>query len=106
MAHRKSLIQVKFRFREDLLRRLEREAKRNDRSTNAEIAHRLEQSIQGEDQKKLLASTVEQAAKAAVNAAFSTFYSGPPLPLRESARDDAQSEPAKSAVANQKDSGT
>jgi len=41
MAHRKSLIQVKFRFRKDLLAKVEREAKRHDRSTNDEIARVL-----------------------------------------------------------------
>jgi hypothetical protein len=45
MAYRKSLIQVKFRLREDILRKLEREAKRHDRSTNDEIARRLEESF-------------------------------------------------------------
>ena len=46
MAHRKSLIQVKFRLRQDILRKLEREAKRHDRSTNDEIARRLEENVQ------------------------------------------------------------
>ena len=63
MAHRKSLIQVKFRFREDLLRRLEREAKRNDRSTNAEIAHRLEQSLQKEDEAAYMGRIASMAAE-------------------------------------------
>jgi hypothetical protein len=62
MAHRKSLIQVKFRFRENLLRRLEREAKRNDRSTNAEIAHRLEQSLQKEDEAAYMSRIASMAA--------------------------------------------
>jgi Arc-like DNA binding domain len=45
MAYRKSLIQVKFRLRQDILRKLEREAKRHDRSTNDEIGRRLEESF-------------------------------------------------------------
>jgi phage host-nuclease inhibitor protein Gam len=45
MAYRKSLVQVKFRLRQDILRKLEREAKRHDRSTNDEIARRLEESF-------------------------------------------------------------
>jgi TraY domain len=45
MVHRKSLIQVKFRLRQETLRKLEREAKRNDRSTNDEITLRLEESF-------------------------------------------------------------
>jgi Arc-like DNA binding domain len=45
MVHRKSLIQVKFRIRQDVLRKLEREAKRHDRSTNDEIGRRLEESL-------------------------------------------------------------
>jgi hypothetical protein len=59
MAYRKSLIQVKFRFREDLLRRLEREAKRGDRSTNDEIARRLEQSLRDQDAAAERAGLVE-----------------------------------------------
>jgi hypothetical protein len=49
MAYRKSLIQVKFRLRQDILRKLEREAKRQDRSTNDEIARRLERSFDYDD---------------------------------------------------------
>jgi hypothetical protein len=45
MPYRKSLMQVKFRLRQDILRKLEREAKRHDRSTNDEIARRLEESF-------------------------------------------------------------
>jgi hypothetical protein len=45
MVHRKSLIQVKFRIRQDVLHKLEREAKRHDRSTNDEIGRRLEESL-------------------------------------------------------------
>jgi hypothetical protein len=49
MAHRKSLVQVKFRIRQDVLRKLEREAKRQDRSVNDEIGRRLEQSIEKDE---------------------------------------------------------
>jgi Arc-like DNA binding domain len=38
-------VQLNLRFSEALRRRLEREADRNDRSMNAEIIHRLEQSF-------------------------------------------------------------
>jgi len=44
-AYRKSLVQVRFRLRQDLLRRLEGAAKRNDRSTNDEVERRLEDSF-------------------------------------------------------------
>ncbi len=43
---RKSIIQVKFRLRRDVLRKLERAAKANDRSTNDEIGRRLEDSFE------------------------------------------------------------
>ena len=46
---RKSIVQVKFRLRKDILRQLERSAKAFDRSVNAEIAHRLEQSFEHAD---------------------------------------------------------
>jgi Arc-like DNA binding domain len=49
MVYRKSLVQVKFRLRQDILRKLEREAKRHDRSTNDEIARRLERSFDYDD---------------------------------------------------------
>jgi|SRR6476660_4543129 hypothetical protein len=42
-------VQLKLRFSEALRRRLEREAKRFERSMNAEIIHRLEQSFQKDD---------------------------------------------------------
>jgi hypothetical protein len=49
MAYRKSLVQARYRFRKDLLRRLEREAKRNDRSMNDEMSVRLERSFDYEN---------------------------------------------------------
>jgi hypothetical protein len=49
MARRKSVVQVNFRLRQDILRKLEREAKRNDRSTNDEIVRRIENSLTYDD---------------------------------------------------------
>jgi Arc-like DNA binding domain len=50
MARQKPLVQVKFRLRQDILRKLAREAKRHGRSVNNEIGHRLEHSFDtGED---------------------------------------------------------
>jgi hypothetical protein len=63
MAHRKSLIQVKFRLRQDILRSLEREAKRHDRSTNDEIARRLERSLE-QDQTERNRAGVEELLQA------------------------------------------
>jgi hypothetical protein len=60
MVYRKSLVQVRFRLRQDILRNLEREAKRHDRSTNDEIARRLEQSLE-EDQAARNRAGVEEA---------------------------------------------
>ena len=45
MAHRKSLIQVKLQLRQDILRKLERDAKRRNISTTDEIARRIEESF-------------------------------------------------------------
>jgi hypothetical protein len=52
MSHRKTFIQVKFRFRQDLLRRLEREAKRHDRSTNDEITRCVEECLELRDRRE------------------------------------------------------
>jgi hypothetical protein len=49
MPDRKTVVQVKFRLRQDVLRKLEREAQRNDRSVNDEIGRRLEQSFADRD---------------------------------------------------------
>jgi TraY domain len=49
MPYRKSLTQVRFRLRQDLLRKLERDAKRADRSLNDEVILRLEDSYDRDD---------------------------------------------------------
>jgi hypothetical protein len=49
MSRRKSLVQVNFRLRQEILRKLEREAKRHDRSTNDEIMRRIEDSLIHDD---------------------------------------------------------
>jgi hypothetical protein len=43
------IVTLSLRIREELRKRVEREAKRADRSMNAEIAHRLEQSFEHQD---------------------------------------------------------
>jgi hypothetical protein len=63
MADRKSVVQVKFRIRKEILRQLERAAKAGDRSVNDEIGRRLEESIRQEEQQELL----EKAAKKALD---------------------------------------
>ena len=78
MAQRKSLIQVKFRFRKDLLARVEREAKRHDRSTNDEIARLVEEGLEcgdwREDRERLIAAMITDLRShpnpAATKAAF------------------------------------
>ena len=64
MADRKSVIQVKFRLRKDVLRRLEKSAQANDRSVNDEIGRRLEDSFRQEDQRALIEATVDQTLAA------------------------------------------
>jgi hypothetical protein len=49
MPYRKSVVQVNFRLRQDTLSKLEREAKRCDRSVNDEIMRRLEESLTFDD---------------------------------------------------------
>ena len=46
-------VQLKLRFSEALRRRLEREAKRQEQSLNAEIISRLEQSFRKADRRKM-----------------------------------------------------
>ena len=56
-------VKLQLRFHEALRRRLAQEAKRHDRSLNAEIVHRLEQSLDVPEQAAALASEVRSAAK-------------------------------------------
>jgi hypothetical protein len=78
MAHRKSLIQVKFQFRKDLLARIEREAKRHHRSTDDEIARLVEEGFEcgdwREDRQRLMAAMITDLRShpnpAATKAAF------------------------------------
>jgi hypothetical protein len=66
MADRKTVVQVKFRLRRELLKEIERSAKSADRSTNEEIEFRLEESFRKEDairQSKIVAA---EAARQAV----------------------------------------
>jgi len=54
-------VQLKLRFSEALRRRLEREAKRQEQSLNAEIISRLEQSFRKAEDDDLIASTFRAA---------------------------------------------
>ena len=58
-------VQLKLRFPERLRVRIEAEAKKNDRSMNAEIVHRLEQSFQRDDSVALVKTVASEAAQAA-----------------------------------------
>jgi hypothetical protein len=63
MADRNSLTQVKFRLRNDVLRKLERDAKRDDRSVNDEIGRRLEASYRDEEEIRRLTRECERLVK-------------------------------------------
>jgi hypothetical protein len=54
-------VQLKLRFPEKLRQRIESTAGRNQRSMNAEIVHRLEQSFQKDDQAALAEATATAA---------------------------------------------
>jgi Arc-like DNA binding domain len=58
-------VQLKLRFPERLRIRIEAEAKKNERSMNAEIVHRLEQSFEGDDRADLLKTVASEAAQTA-----------------------------------------
>jgi plasmid stability protein len=59
-------VQLKLRFPERLRQRIESAAARDERSMNAEIVHRLEQSFQKEDLQSNQALLAEAAATTAV----------------------------------------
>jgi hypothetical protein len=59
-------VQLKLRFDERLRRRIAKEAERNDRSMNAEIIHRLEQSFQQEDRRGERQEMVAEIVKEAI----------------------------------------
>jgi hypothetical protein len=63
MADGRSLIQVKFRIRQNVLRKLERAAKRDGRSVNDEIGRRLEESFEldgwREERRNLIAAVTD-----------------------------------------------
>jgi len=59
-------VQLKLRFPEKLRQRIESAAARNERSMNAEIVRRLEQSFQKEDLLANQATLAEAAATTAV----------------------------------------
>jgi hypothetical protein len=54
-------VTLSLRIREELRRQLEREAKRQERSLNAEIIHRLEQSFRKSDDAELTADALRAA---------------------------------------------
>jgi hypothetical protein len=90
---RKSIVQVKFRLRKDILRQLERSAKAYDRSVNAEIAHRLEQSFEHGDIITAVRETMASSGYAAGAAAGDAAGDAAALrsaPARESFKADAQ----------------
>jgi hypothetical protein len=81
---RKSIVQVKFRLRKDILRQLERSAKAYDRSVNAEIAHRLEQSFQQPD----IIEAVREEISSGFAAGFAAGLKNAPQPA--TFKDDAR----------------
>jgi hypothetical protein len=105
MADRKSVVQVKFRLRKDVLKQLEKAAKAEDRSINDEIQRRIEQSFRQEDQTELIKALSQATATAAVDQALARFQShgGPPGVDLTAGRDEGQAGPTKSANPDQKD---
>ena len=75
MPDRKSIVQVKFRLRKDILRQLERSAKASDRSVNAEIAHRLEQSFEHGDIIKAVREAVDSNVTPLTDRIDQAFFS-------------------------------
>jgi Arc-like DNA binding dprotein len=74
-------VKLQLRFHEALRRRLAREAKKNNRSLNAEIVHRLEQSLDVPEQAEAVASKVKSLVKEWLPTV---------LPLGSTAEDDGE----------------
>jgi hypothetical protein len=62
-------VQLKLRFDERLRRRIAKEAERNNRSMNAEIIHRLEESFRQEDTNELVSRAAREAVEYATSLA-------------------------------------
>ena len=67
---------LRLRFDEKLRRRIERDAARNARSMNAEIADRLEKSFEKEEQRALM---VQAATTALIQAGVQVIPFGQPV---------------------------
>jgi plasmid stability protein len=67
-------VQLKLRFPEKLRQRIESAAARNERSMNAEIVQRLEQSFQKEDSRADQAALAKAAATTAVQEFVATRW--------------------------------
>jgi hypothetical protein len=67
---RKTVVQVKFRLRKDVLKQLEKAAKAKDRSVNAEIADRLEESLMRDDLQTFISKAVETSASIKMGGSF------------------------------------
>jgi flagellar motor switch protein FliG len=70
------LVPLMLRLPEDLRRRIEREATRNQRSLNAEVVRRLEDSFRSEDSAQLIDKTAKATAAATAADIFAKLESG------------------------------
>jgi len=86
------IIALSLRVREELRRRLEGEAKKQRRSLNAEIVHRLEQSLQKEDEAAHMSRIASMAAET-LSAAVEEKLIAKWVELRASALQQASQEP-------------
>jgi hypothetical protein len=87
-------VQLKLRFDERLRRLLERAAEDNNRSMNAEIVNRLEESFKRAEQEKSIESIVQQTAVATATATglqIVNFLRSQPPTSPESAEKDKKS---------------
>jgi ATP-dependent helicase/DNAse subunit B len=94
-------VKLQLRFHEALRRRLAQEAKKHDRSLNAEIIQRLEQSFREQDQKQLMTSIAQESAREAAQTTL-TILEGRFKPVVPARRIEAQPEPADPVDTNQK----
>jgi hypothetical protein len=64
------IVQLKLRFPEELRKKVEREANKNERSLNGEIVHRLRLTFQMADIQTIIKATIEAAIDGKLTQSF------------------------------------
>ena len=84
MPDRRSVVQVKFRLRRDLLRRVEKEAKAEDRSVNEQLERIVERGLDARD----ITQVVWKAMKGAPGVVVSPRGDPPAVEIIQESREE------------------